>query len=41
MKDLIYITGQGRAGGSIIARILDGNPNFASYPFEYRYHKSS
>ncbi len=41
MKDLIYITGQGRAGGSLIARILDNNQKFASYPFEYRYHKNN
>jgi hypothetical protein len=36
-KNLLYITGLERTGGSLMARLLEGHPEVASYPFEFRY----
>ena len=33
------ITGMGRSGGSLLARLLDGHPAIASYPYEPRFGK--
>ena len=34
MKNFIHIMGINRSGGSLLARLLEGNENVVSYPME-------
>jgi hypothetical protein len=37
MRKIVYIGGDSRSGGSLLARLFDGVPGIGSYPFESEY----
>lgn len=40
MSSLVWINSLERSGGSLLARLLEGHPNLASYPIERRFSRS-